>query len=339
MKHFIIDNTNFTIDNIQTDTFDINSIPRNYNVSFKKFDINFTDNDFLLIDRNIYHLYGIKHSQMILIDATEQNKTIETVLSVCDWLTSKKFNKGNHLYVVGGGITQDIGAFVGSIYKRGINWTFIPTTLLAQCDSCIGGKTALNFDHIKNHLALFSAPHSVIIDTDFLNSLPEQEILSGMGEIVKFFIIGGLNYLNLLDTNIKNKIYQGLLIKKTIIEYDEFEKNIRKSLNYGHSFGHAIEAASDYKISHGESVLLGIEVINQLFYKSPIITNTINKYTSIDKIKHLKTKDIISLLKHDKKSQLNKITLVVVNEPGITSFIPTDINNELEKKLYEIFTN
>lgn len=333
----------FTVDNISLETeqvsddFIVNSVPNNYGVVFKNFEASFTENDFLLIDSNVHKLYGVHHSQMMIIDATEKNKTIQTVLNICEWLSLQNFNKGNHLYVIGGGIIQDIGAFVGNIYKRGIRWTFVPTTLLSQCDSCIGGKTALNFNEMKNQLALFAAPQKVIIDTRFLESLPPQEILSGMGEIVKFFIMGGEYYLDKLDIDLINRIRHGLSIKKAVIEYDEFEKNIRKCLNYGHSFGHAIEAAVDYSIPHGEAVLLGIEIINRLFTKSNIITDIVNKYTSIDKIKHIDSKHIVHLLKHDKKSQLDKITLVVV-EPGKTDFIPTLIDSTLENKLHEILT-
>lgn len=339
MQNFTVDNVHFLSKDLIDDNFVIKSIPNDYCVVFERFNTEFTDNDFLIIDQNIYDLYGIKHSKTMTIEATEKNKTIETALMACGWLADKNFNKGNRLYVIGGGITQDIGAFVGSIYKRGINWTYVPTTLLSQCDSCIGGKTALNFGLMKNQLALFSAPRSVVIDTQFLESLPEQEILSGMGEIVKFFLIGGTYYLDMLDSPLQNQIRYGLSIKKTIVEYDEFEKNIRKCLNYGHSFGHAIEAASDYSIPHGEAVLLGIEIVNQLFNKSKLITDTIHKYTSLSRIKNINTKQIIHLLKHDKKSQLNKITLIVVDYPGLTRFVPTEINDTLINKLDAILTN
>jgi len=339
MQNFIVDNIHFSFEDISSDNFIIKSIPNDYHVVFEKFSGEFTSNDFLIIDQNIYDLYDIKHSNMMIIEATEKNKTIETALMACGWLADKNFNKGNHLYVIGGGITQDIGAFVGSIYKRGIKWTYVPTTLLSQCDSCIGGKTALNFGSTKNQLALFSAPRSVIIDTQFLQSLPKQEILSGMGEIVKFFLIGGKHFLDSLDSALQNQIRDGLAIKKIIVEYDEFEKNIRKCLNYGHSFGHAIEAASNYSIPHGEAVLLGIEIINQLFSKSKLITDTVHKYTALQRIKNIDSKQIIHLLKHDKKSQLDKITLIVVDEPGVTRFVPTEINDTLINKLDAILTN
>ena len=340
MSQFVVDNVILKAEDNEKDTFDIVSVPRNYSVQFTNFIPNFSSNDFLLIDKNIHNLYGISHHNMIIVEATENNKNIQIVLGICQWLSDKGFNKGHKLYVIGGGITQDIGAFVGSIYKRGINWIYIPTTLLSQCDSCIGGKTALNFNKTKNQLALFSAPESVVIDTRFLQSLNHAEILSGMGEIIKFFLIGGNNYITMLDTkSLDQQIFHGLSIKKSIVEYDEFEKNIRKSLNYGHSFGHAIEAVSDYSIPHGEAVLLGIEVINQLFTKSSLISSMINRYTSLDRIKDLDPSKIIGYLQQDKKTMLNSISLIVVENPGLTSFVPTAIDNNLSDKLYAILTH
>lgn len=339
MSKFIIDNIELNCDYGIVDQLEVCSIPNNYIVNFANFKPSFNNYDFILIDKNIHKLYNISHTNMMIIDSLENNKNINTVLKICEWLSNHNFNKGNTLYVIGGGITQDIGAFVGSIYKRGINWIYIPTTLLSQCDSCIGAKTALNFQQMKNQLALFSAPKAVIIDTNFLKTLPDQEILSGMGEIIKFFIIGGDKYLSSIeDLPIEHKIFHGLTIKKTIIEYDEFEKNIRKSLNYGHSFGHAIEAASNYSIPHGEAVLLGIEIINQMFAKSAKISDIINKFTSLDKIKNINPNLIIDYLKHDKKTKLDSISLVVVDSPGVTRFVPTEINSDLKNKIYEIFT-
>jgi len=339
MSKFIVDQVILESDSISENKLQIISNPNNYGVVFTNFISNFNNNDFLLIDKNIHSLYGINHDKIKIINAVEQEKTIDTVLGVCEWLSNNGFDKGSHLYVVGGGITQDIGAFVGSMFKRGIKWTYVPTTLLSQCDSCIGAKTALNFNGMKNQLALFSAPYNVIIDTRFLSSLSSQEILSGMGEIIKFFLMGGEDYLSTLDDNIEEQIKNGLLIKKAVIEYDEYEKGIRKSLNYGHSFGHAIEAASNYSIPHGEAVLLGIEVINQLYTHSDIISRTINRFTNIDKIRHLPVEQILSLLKHDKKTQLNAISLVIVDKPGITRFLSTPIDDNLKKKLYGIFTH
>jgi 3-dehydroquinate synthase len=180
----------------------------------------------------------------------------------------------------------------------------------------------------------------VIIDTNFLNSLSQQDIINGMGEIIKFFIIGGNRYLENLDTyTIHEQIFHGLSIKKAVIEYDEFEINIRKCLNYGHSFGHAIEAATNYSIPHGEAVLLGIEVINQIFTNIDNISRIICKYTSLEKIRNIKASTIISLLREDKKVKLDNITFVVASKPGTTDFVTTKLNESFTQKLYDIFIN
>jgi 3-dehydroquinate synthase len=340
MNKFIIDNVSLQPLHNFTNNLEIISHPKNYSVIFDSFNNSFDTNDFLLIDNNVQKLYDINHKNTFIINPIESNKNIETVLKVCQWLCDKGFNKGHRLFVIGGGITQDIGAFVGSIYKRGINWVYIPTTLLSQCDSCIGGKTALNFHSIKNQLALFSAPSLVIIDPKFLKTLNSQDIINGMGEIIKFFILGGISYIEKINQySMQERIFHGLAIKKSIIEYDEFEINIRKALNYGHSFGHAIEAATNYTIPHGEAVLLGIEIINRLFTNNNNISKIISEYTSLDKIKNLKTSTIIELLKQDKKTKLNKITLVVPSEIGITNFIDSTLDQQLAYKLNEIFTN
>lgn len=339
MSSFIIDQVTLDAQHIPDDKINICSSLRDYTVVFQEFSPAFTDNDFVIIDKNICEIYNISHYNMKILNAIEMEKTIDIALNVCEWLSEKDFNKGNRLYVIGGGIIQDIGAFVGAMFKRGINWTYVPTTLLSQCDSCIGAKTALNFKNIKNQLALFSAPQQVIIDTKFLGSLSSTEILSGMGEIIKFFLLGGSYYLSTIQDAIDRQIKNGLSIKKAVIEYDEFEKNIRKSLNYGHSFGHAIEAASNYGIPHGEAVLLGIEIINILFTQSRQISSVIEQFTDIDKLKQINVDHILYCLKQDKKTQHNNISLVVVDTPGVTRFVDTAIDNNLKKKLYGIFAS
>ena len=337
---FKIDNIDFQTSTDIKNELIIKSHPKNYKAIFSKFKNNFNSKEIVLVDKNVQQLYNINHDKMIIIEATEQNKSIETVLNVCEQLTKFSFDKGFTLIVIGGGIIQDIGAFTSKIYKRGINWVFYPTTLLSQCDSCIGGKTALNFKSYKNQLALFSAPQQVIIDTNFLKTLSKEDIISGYGEIVKLFLIGGEHYINNIDNFDYNAaIYHALNIKKAVVDYDEFENNERKSLNYGHSFGHVIEPLTNYKIPHGEAVLLGIEIINQIFDKNPTITNLINKYTNVDKIKHLDASKIISDLKSDKKVKNGIISFVVVPYPGKTIFVDTNIDNLLKEKVNEIFVD
>jgi 3-dehydroquinate synthase len=196
---FYINNTEFILETEIKDKLHIKSHPEDYIAKFEKFENKFNSKQVVLVDKNVQELYNINHDKMIVVEANERNKSIETVLDVCETLTQYGFDKGFTLVVIGGGIIQDIGAFTSKIYKRGINWIFYPTTLLSQCDSCIGGKTALNFKSYKNQLALFSAPQEVIIDVNFLNTLSSDDIISGYGEIAKLFLIGGDYYINNID--------------------------------------------------------------------------------------------------------------------------------------------
>ena len=334
---FVIESSNFEPQQEKVDEMVIESHPESYRVIFEKANLNFESHQVVLVDSNVKELYDINHDKLISIVANEQNKSIETVLMICEQLLDYGFDKGNHLVVIGGGILQDIGAFVSKMFKRGIDWTFMPTTLLSQCDSCIGGKTALNFKDYKNQLALFSAPQKVIIDTNFLSTLSETDILSGHGEIVKLFLLGGDNYVEMFDDlTIEEKIFHSLAIKKSVIEKDEFENLERKSLNYGHSFGHSIESVMNYEISHGEAVLLGIEIINRLFDQNIQITNMVEKFTSLSRLNGCDMNKVYEATKTDKKVKNGIISLVVVPSPGLTKFIPTKLDDELMERLNAI---
>ena len=153
MQTFKINNTTLQTTTEFTPVFQIKSHPENYLVKFDTLPDLFLESEIVLVDDNVKQLYNINHSKLITITAIEENKSIETVLDVCEQLTQYGFDKGNTLVVIGGGILQDIGAFTAKIYKRGINWKYYPTTLLSQADSCIGGKTALNYKNYKNQLA------------------------------------------------------------------------------------------------------------------------------------------------------------------------------------------
>ncbi len=335
---FFIQNTELEASVEKTSKFTVYSHPKNYDVVFEPFKNTFTEDQVVLVDKNIQQLYNIHHSKLIVIDATEENKCIETVLDVCETLLKYNFDKGNTLVVIGGGIIQDIGAYTAKTFKRGIKWVFYPTTLLSQCDSCIGGKTALNFKKYKNQLALFSSPDKVIIDTNFLSTLSPQDITSGYGEIVKLFLIGGEYYVNNINNwDLETSIFHALSIKKAVIEFDEFELLERKSLNYGHSFGHVIETLTNYSIPHGEAVMLGIEIINKIYTKSPLISNMVSNFTNLDKIKHIDIEKLVNSIKTDKKVTNGVISFVVVPEVGKTIFIDSLIDDSLIKTVHEIF--
>jgi 3-dehydroquinate synthase len=343
INKFYINEKEFSVSSEMANSMTIESHPKKYEVIFEDFlkHKSFSQNEIVLIDKKVANLYNITHDKLITIEALETNKSIETVLEVCERLMEYNFDRSQTLVVIGGGILQDIGAYVAKTYKRGINWIYFPTTLLSQCDSCIGGKTALNFKKYKNQLALFSAPTKVIIDTNFLKTLSEKDITSGYGEIIKLFLIGGNYYIdNIKYMDYKTAIFHSLSIKKAVIEYDEFENLERKALNYGHSFGHVIEPLTNYDIPHGEAVMIGIEIINKLFSKSEYISDIISNYTTLSKIKSIcSVDDILKGLKTDKKVSSGNISLIVVRTPGHTEFVNQPIDENLYKKGYEIFAN
>lgn len=335
---FTIENTVLKIPKTVEDSLFITSSIKNYQVIFKRFNSSFSENDILLVDKKVRELYKIKHKKIIEIKALEKNKSIETVLSIIDKLIAYKATKKNTLVVIGGGITQELGSFVAKIFKRGINWIFYPTTLVSQCDSCLGGKASLNYKQSKNQLGVFSPPDEIIVDTNFLNTLEKKDLISGYGEVLKSFLIAGDFYLKNLSSWSQEKIVKHTLsIKKAIIECDEFESLERKALNLGHSFGHAIEGLTKYKIPHGEAVLLGIKIVNQIFEKNQKISKLIDQYTSLEKIKNLSPKELTNFLLSDKKTLGNKISLVRIKKPGSIFFSPLEINLELEEKVREIF--
>jgi 3-dehydroquinate synthase len=330
----------------------IKSSFRNYSVNYMNnslIDIVktlYNENDFILIDKNVYNLnieslHGSKN--YYLLDAVEKNKTIDTVLEVIDILYKIKFSKKNKLIVIGGGITQDIGTFIAAIYIRGIDWVYVPTTLLAIVDSAIGSKSSLN-RHSKNILGLFYPPTSIYVSNAFLQTLNDESICSGLGEALKLSLIGGKLCFNLFLQHYKSKDYTKIiklssLIKKTIIEHDEYDRNERKILNFGHEFGHAIEEASDYYVPHGIAVLFGMYMINHTFYdaKHLDINNIIlevipNKFKEIN----LSYDVFVKHLQHDKKNVGNNLGIIVLDEIGKTSLVYKPLS-EINTQLHRIF--
>jgi len=259
-RSFVIDETTVTWDpaDMSLDAFDIKT-PASYRVSFSDKLPEFRDGDFVIIDKNLRKYIGTR-GHYYEIDAVEKNKNINTVMSVISHMS-----KPTRVVVIGGGIVQDIGAFVSTIFNRGIEWVYWPTTLLSMADSCIGSKSSLNGDFSKNNIGTFSSPSEVIINTQFLNTLSARDIASGKGEILKLCIIGGALDIYEKSSSMTDLIKVSLLIKRAVIERDPYDKGIRRALNYGHTIGHAVEYMSDYAIPHGVSVVFGILSVNRVF--------------------------------------------------------------------------
>ena len=205
----------------------------------------------------------------IIIKSGEENKTINTCMEVWQKLSNENFDRKALLVNLGGGVLCDTGGFIASSYMRGIDFIHIPTTLLSMCDSCIGGKMGVNLDSLKNQIGVFNDPKVIVIYPKFLETLSERNIKSGLGEIIKHSLISSRSlfyYLSECD-DYKNKINEvierSIKIKARIVSLDFLEKNIRKSLNFGHSIGHALESfflmtqAND-PLYHGEAVAAGM---------------------------------------------------------------------------------
>ena len=215
----------------------------------------------------------LKNKKTIFIElpAGEKNKTLKTLGSIWKKMLENGVDRSSVVVTLGGGVVCDIGGLAAGTFMRGIPVVHIPTSLLAQVDASVGGKTAVDFNEVKNSIGIFHSPSAVIIDVATLATLPHKEIISGLAEIIKHLIIADkplftlfakMDMRNLSQTELKLLISQSISIKKRIVEHDEMEKNgIRKALNFGHTVGHAVESLSinsKCPLSHGEAVALGM---------------------------------------------------------------------------------
>ncbi|MFT4155382.1 AroB-related putative sugar phosphate phospholyase (cyclizing) [Parafilimonas sp.] len=247
--------------------------------------------DVIIIDRKVQDLYKtdleetLNNYYHISIDANEKQKSYQGAMPVIQELIDNGFRKNHRLIAIGGGITQDLTAFMASILYRGVDWYFFPTSLLAQGDSCIGSKTSINFNQYKNQVGGFYPPNKIFINTAFLNTLSLPELKSGLGEMLHYFIVSGeedfRRFKNDYPFALKDKevlkgiIARSLAIKKSYIEIDEFDKKERQVFNYGHTFGHAIESLTNYRIPHGIAVSYGMDMANFISVKKGYIPETV----------------------------------------------------------------
>lgn len=297
-------------------------------------------NRLFVIDKKVYELYKeqlfqeLEEKDMFLIDAVEENKRIETALNICEVMTAIPAKRNAHLISIGGGIVQDITGFAANILYRGINWTFVPTTLLAACDSCIGGKTSLNYKQYKNLLGTFFAPNEIYICSKFFDTLSDRDFESGLGEVVKFNVMFGEEGLHRIEENIDlllerrpdkldEFVLNSLAFKKRFIEIDEFDRGERIKLNFAHTFGHAFESMSQYAIPHGTAVAMGTVVANRIslmrgYMKQDIVERieaVLKKIIHIDyDLKKFDMDKIIDAIRKDKKQVDENITGVLFDK-------------------------
>jgi len=358
--NFKIDNKILEVQSFYENRFEVASQPMKYLVSLTDREPLecvkevYEGGDVILIDKKLVPLYGfnsLNNAVIYSVEATEENKTIETCLDLVKFLSSNGFNKGNTLHVIGGGIIQDIGSFTAAVYKRGVKWILFPSTLLSMADSCIGGKNGINYNGTKNQLALFSSPASVIICTKFIKTLESKEIKSGLGEALKLLSMGGSSLLNQYKSMVKNGkvvddsfyldiIKNSLAVKKEVIEVDEFELTIRQCLNYGHTIGHALETLSKHDIPHGEAVAIGMLLVNRLYNTNTEKLDTACKeLIDFKKLKNVDLTGLKDLILKDKKTFGNQTTFIVLKEYGETVFIKETINDEFIDRIITEINN
>lgn len=318
-------------------------------------------NPFVLLDKNVleaHHSYlkplvdTVPH---LLFEATEENKSLEKFPELIGRLGELGVKRDHTLVAVGGGITQDVVCFLAANMFRGMNWIFFPTTLLAQADSCIGSKSSINVGQWKNIIGSFTPPNQVIISRDFLETLKDEDILSGVGEMVKVHIIDGpssfadieRSYSDILSSGdaMQDYISKSLMIKKKIIEVDEFDRGPRNVMNYGHSFGHAMEAATHFAIPHGIAVTRGMDLANFVSWKMGRLSE--GQYAKYSELlrknagSYLKTSipfpDFMSALSKDKKNTTGQIRVILLNSSLVTEIVPISDREFLENTCKEYF--
>ncbi len=294
---------------------------------------------FLITNDKIAKIYPeflskFNKTRTVIIKDGEKYKNLKTIEYILNKLLDNRIERKDCIVAFGGGVIGDMAGFCASSILRGVDFIQIPTTLLSQVDSSVGGKTGFNNKHGKNLVGAFYQPKKVLIDPNVLNTLPEKEFQCGMGEVIKYAFIerscGAKEYFNLFELFEKNNvneliniiediIYACVSLKAAVVEQDEKEKGLRALLNLGHTYAHAIEKISNYKISHGQAVAAGIKmalkasllkgVINENYFNLGI--NLIDKYNLAPKLKKLNPDKIIDIMKSDKKVKNSKINLIL----------------------------
>lgn len=304
-----------------------------------------------VIDKNVYNLYrkgfdSIDSEKIFLMDAVESKKNIQTVLELIYFWKKRSVRKNWKVICFGGGITQDVTTFASNIFLRNIEWYFFPTTLLAMADSCIGGKCGINLEEYKNQLGVFYPPRKIYICITFLKTLSRADYINGWGELLKFSLTERADFFKELlgeksfipCEQINHYIHEGLSVKKKIIEADEFEGDLRRVLNYGHTFGHALEAYTHNEIAHGTAVIWGIDVANYISYREGILC-----YDDYDTIKRLIRKNfileeividmpdrILEIVRTDKKVKNNTIYLALLVKISELVIYPMEMDEHLK---------
>ena len=310
----------------------------------------------IVADSTTAELYGAElkeilketctYVSMFVFPAGEVNKTLNTVRDLYEHLILEKFDRKDMLVALGGGVVGDLTGFAAATYLRGIGFIQIPTTLLSQVDSSIGGKTGVDFDAYKNMVGAFHMPRLVYMNLNVLKTLPDRQFACGMGEIIKHGLIQDSDYLEKLSTyqrEIREKNYAALLwmvagsckIKRHVVEEDPTEQGIRAWLNFGHTIGHSVEKLKDFTLCHGECVAIGCAAAAWMSWKRGLISEKEKEaaeqllldYQLPVSVKGLKPEDIVKTTKLDKKMDAGKVKFVLLKKIG-EAFVTRDVEDE-----------
>lgn len=310
----------------------------------------------IVTDSHVAKLYGKEFSQLLsaccagvsvfVFPAGEEHKTLDTVRRLYEHLIRERYDRKDLLAALGGGVAGDLTGFAAATYLRGIDFIQIPTTLLSQVDSSIGGKTGVDFDAYKNMVGAFHMPRLVYMNLSVLKSLPKRQFSSGMAEIIKHGLIQDEGYFRWLQENREPVLagdYEALLhmigescrIKQQVVEEDPTEQGIRAWLNYGHTVGHAVEKLKDFQMSHGECVAVGSAAAARLSCLRGHLTeemcgeieHTFLSYGLPVRVEGLHPEEILKATKLDKKMEAGAIKFVLLRRPG-EAYTARDVSDE-----------
>jgi 3-dehydroquinate synthase len=313
------------------------------------------DQTFIVVDERVAELYAaelrdvLERPSTLRIVALEANKSLERLPDYIDHLVEHRVRRGQTLVAVGGGIIQDIVCFLAATLLRGMEWRFIPTTLLAQADSCIGSKSSINVRSAKNIVGTYTPPAEILIDVELLRTLQPDDVRSGIGEMLKVHAIAGPErfdeiaaaYESLTRDRavLADYILRSLKFKRKLIELDEFDQGARNVMNYGHSFGHAIESATNYSIPHGIAITIGMDMANHVAGELGRTTlEQVERMRSVLASNYRGYADtpvpldaFMTAISKDKKNTATALRLVLPDEDGIVALVDQPANDRFKR--------
>ena len=356
-----------TMNSIETKTYTVHFNTKGYEELNNYLESHKFSKIFILVDSNT-HEYCLPQFmsqlqtsipiEIIEIETGEQYKTIDTCVGVWNVLSELNADRKSILLNLGGGVVTDLGGFVASTFKRGIKYVNIPTSLLAMVDASVGGKTGVDLGTVKNQIGVINSGDMVLIDTSFLDTLPQNQLKSGLAEMLKHGLIKDKIYFETLTdlskltlNDLDDLIHESVMIKKNIVTEDPNEQGIRKHLNFGHTLGHAIESyfleseAKD-QLLHGEAIAIGMILecyLSAELLKFPkedleLVTKAINSIYKPVRFENSDYEPIIDLLKYDKKNEHGNVNFVLLEAIGLPK-IDCLASNELIIKSFLYYNN